>query len=466
MESKMFNNDKEQMKVLKAVEYYFKEKNKTKQWKGGKDWLHYSGPCFDEKEYIAAIKVLLDEWLILGKEGRKFESKFAKELECKYGIMTNSGSSANLLMLAAYAFGENKWERNTKIITPVSGFATTVAPIIQLGFDPVFIDVELDTMNIDLNKLEERLIFERETLSKHNWSKAIIFAHVLGNPPNMNKLMKIIKKYDLILLEDCCDALGSEYNGKKLGSFGEISTCSFFPAHHMTSGEGGFVATNDENIYNKLRSLRDWGRGCSCAGKSENVSTKGACGKRFSNWLPEMGDLIVDHKYIFDNVGFNLRPTEMQAAMASVQLEKLPKFHSDRKENHEKLKEIFKSYSKYFKVIKATNYADVSWFAFPVIIKEDAPFNRAEFIDYFEKNKIQTRPYFAGNILHQPGYNYLTKKNRNKVENFPNANKILRDAFFLGVSPVITIEQIGYIEEVLDNFIIKNCKSDKEILWK
>jgi len=448
-----FDNKKEQEKVLKMVENYFIKKNKSKQWKKGKDWIHYSGSCFSEKEYIAAVQTLLDEWLILGEKGRKFESEFAKELGCKYGIMTNSGSSANLLMLAAYTFGEKRWPKGSKVITPVSGFATTIAPIIQLGFEPIFIDVELDTMNIDLDKLENYLIFERKSLPSHNWSKAIMLAHVLGNPPDMKRLMSLVEQYDLVFLEDCCDALGTTYKNKKLGSFGKVSTCSFFPAHHMTCGEGGFVATNDKNIYDKLRSLRDWGRGCSCAGKAESVSTKGACGKRFDNWLPEMKDLVVDHKYIFNNIGFNLKPIEMQAAIAAVQLNKLPEFHLKRKNRYKILKKIFEPYNTYFKVIEATENADVSWFAFAVIIKNNTQFDRAEFIDYFEKSKIQTRSYFAGNILHQPGYNYLTKKSRNKVKNYPNANKILRDAFFLGVSPVITSEQLDYIREVLDKFM-------------
>lgn len=448
-----FNNEKEQQKILNKVEKYFNKKEKTKTWEAGKDWVHYSGPKFNADEYKAAIQVLLDEWLILGKKGRRFEAKFAKELGCKYGVMTNSGSSANLLMIASLALGSNRLPKNSKIITPVSGFSTTVAPIIQMGFKPVFIDVELETMNIDLDKLEAFLIKERKTKTKREWSKALMFAHVLGNPPNMDRVMTLVEKYDLLLLEDCCDALGSKYKDKLLGSFGKIATCSFFPAHHMTCGEGGFVATNDEKLYNKLRSLRDWGRGCHCAGEKENLSTDGACGKRFSNWLPNMQDLIVDHKYIFSNIGFNLRPTEMQAAMANIQMEKLHTFHIGRRVRYKMLNKIFKKYSDSFHIVPETEDAWVSWFALPIIIKDSALFNREEIINFFESKKIQTRPYFAGNILHQPGYTFLTKHKGNEVENFPNANKVLRNSFFLGVSPVISFEQIKYIGEMLDEFM-------------
>lgn len=448
-----FNDKKEQEKILKAVRKYFEKKQATKEWVAGKDWVHYSGPHFDSKEYVAAVQTLLDEWLILGKKGQQFEKDFAPELGCKYGIMTNSGSSANLLMMASLALGKNRIPKGSKIITAVSGFATTVAPIIQMGFKPVFIDVELETMNIDVDKLEKYLKSERETMTKRDWSKALTFAHVLGNPPDMDRIMALVKKYDLIFLEDCCDALGSTYKGKKLGSFGQISTCSFFPAHHMTSGEGGFVGTNDKRLFDKLKSLRDWGRGCTCAGKEENVSTNGACGKRFSNWLPSAPDLIVDHKYVFDNIGFNLRPTEVQASMAQEQLKKLHDFHYTRKMNYNKLYNAFEPFDKYFKIVTESDNSDVSWFAFPLIIKDDAPFTREDFIDFFEKHKIQTRPYFAGNILQQPGFSFLTKQTRNNVNLFPVANKILKDAFFLGVSPVITQEQIDYIDETLKDFM-------------
>lgn len=456
-----FNDKKEQQKILKMVEKYFNKKEKTKTWKAGKDWVHYAGSKFDANEYKASIQVLLDEWLVLGEKGRDFESKFPKKLGCKYGIMTNSGSSANLLMMASLSLGKNRLPKGSKIITPVSGFPTTVAPIIQMGFKPIFIDVELETMNIDLDKLEEFLIEERKNTPQREWSRALVFAHVLGNPPNMGKVIKLVKKYNLILLEDCCDALGSSYKGKQLGSFGEMSTCSFYPAHHMTCGDGGFVATNNKKLYTKLKSLRDWGRNCHCVGKEESISDTGACGKRFSNWLPNMPDLVVDHKYIFGNIGFNLRPIEMQAAMALKQMEKLFSFHNERRVRYNMLKKIFDKYPDKFHVVSETRHAWASWFAFPVIIKDKAGFNREDLISFFERKKIQTRPYFSGNLLHQPGYAFLAKQERNKVKNFPNANKVLRDAFFLGVSPIITLEQVEYMGEMLDLFM----DIEEEINW-
>jgi CDP-6-deoxy-D-xylo-4-hexulose-3-dehydrase len=333
--------------------------------------------------------------------------------------------------------------KGTKVITPIAGFPTTLNPIFQVGFEPAFVDIDLDTLNLNLDQVEEEA---------KKGAKIITFAHVLGNPPNMNKLMDIIKHYNLILLEDCCDALGSTYNGKPLGSFGELSSCSFYPAHHMTMGEGGFVACNTHLQEIVARSFREWGRGCYCVGKKAGLSKNGSCGKRFSNWLPALPEEEFDHKYVYDEIGYNLKPIELQASMGLVQMTKLPEIHKLRKRNHALLCEAFGEYEKYFIIPKATEFSDPSWFAFAVTIKDNAPFKRKNIVQFFEDAKIQTRPYFAGNIMLQPAYNGIISS-KDVIEKYPVARKITTDTFFLGTSPVITEEQIYYIKKNLDVFI-------------
>jgi CDP-6-deoxy-D-xylo-4-hexulose-3-dehydrase len=269
----------------------------------------------------------------------------------------------------------------------------------------------------------------------------------------MDKLMEIVKKYDMILLEDCCDALGSTYGGKLLGSFGRMATCSFYPAHHMTMGEGGFVAFDYEWDEKVGRSLRDWGRGCYCVGRKASMSQKGSCGCRFNNWLPELPDEIFDHKYVYDNIGFNLKPIELQCSMGLAQLEKLPTIHRLRKENHARLSKIFAPYEAYFHIHRAQPKADVSWFAFPLTVRNGAPFKRNTFTEYLENRKIQTRNYFGGNLLLQPAYSEWAKaRNGNAKTDFPVATKVTTDTFFLGTSPVITTAQLDYIQQVVEEF--------------
>ena len=247
--------------ILKLVEEYIEKKHSEKTWTAGEDWVQYAGPYFSSREYTAAVKTLLGEWLVLGAEAIKFENRFPKLFGKKYGLLVNSGSSANLLMMSAMASKRGyNFPKGTKVITPIAGFPTTVAPIFQVGFTPVFVDIELKTLNLDLDQVEQACIDNPD-------AKIITFAHVLGNPPDMNRLMQIVEKYKLVLLEDCCDALGTTFEGKPLGSFGEMASCSFYPAHHITMGEGGFVAVNTTENERIVRSFREWGRGCYCVGK-------------------------------------------------------------------------------------------------------------------------------------------------------------------------------------------------------
>jgi CDP-6-deoxy-D-xylo-4-hexulose-3-dehydrase len=264
--------------------------------------------------------------------------------------------------------------------------------------------------------------------------------------------MELVKKHDLILLEDCCDALGSTYDGKPLGSFGEMASCSFYPAHHMTMGEGGYVACNTYEQEVILRSFREWGRGCYCVGPEANKLKCGSCGKRFQEWIPTMPGEIFDHKYVYDEIGYNLKPIEIQGAMGLVQLEKLDEIHRLRKRNYALLFEIYSKYEDYFYLPRPQAKADPSWFAFPLTIRENAPFKRADIVDYLEENLIQTRPYFAGNIMLQPAYSHIMDPQKAK-DNFPVATLTMTNTYFHGTSPVITPEQIAYIGKTVDGFM-------------
>ena len=434
--------------ILELVSEYITEKHENESWTAGEDWISYSGPVFDDKEYLAAVKQILDGWMIFGKNAREFEKKFPPKLGKLYGSLTNSGSSANLLMVAATKSRRFKKQLKDgdKIITPVVCFPTTINPIIQNNLVPVFVDVELPSINLDLDKVEE-------LLEKDPGIKGIMFAHVLGNPPDMDRLMALVEKYNLVFLEDACDALGSYYDGKKLGSYGDMSTCSFFPAHHMTTGEGGFIATNSQRTRTILASMRDWGRACYCnTMKPGNVTGATACGNRFKNWLPGLKDAVYDHRYVFDEIGYNLKPLDLQAAMGLQQLEKLPMLDNARRENWAKLRSIFEPYKQYFCMPEATAKADPCWFAFLLTIKESAPFSRPDIVKHLEGAKIQTRSYFSGNILAHPGYIHLADDYGDMDEAFTNAQLVTTNSFFLGTYVGLTEDKMDYIRDAVDSF--------------
>lgn len=413
-----------------------------KEWHPG-DWIPYSGPLFDEAEYKAAIETIMKGWWIFGPKCREFEEAFPSYMGKKYGAFVNSGSSANFLMLAAL----KELGYRGKIITPVVCFPTTLNPIIQHGFEPLFVDVEPNTLNLDLAEVDKALL-------KHDDVVGIMFAHVLGNPPDMDRLQGIINSYHehhprLVILEDNCDALGSKYKGQFTGSFGLMSTCSFFPAHHMSCVEGGFVATDDPKINRLLHSLRDWGRDCHCNSKKPGDVTGGtACGNRFQKWFPG-SDIVYDHRYVFSHKGYNLKPIEIQGAIGLEQLMKLPGFIKARKRNYLFLKGLFESYPLRYSLPKETEGADVGWFAFPVTMTMGS---RDDFVAYLERKKIQTRPYFCGNILYHPGYQDLRKKvtgGKELKEMFPVAENVTRNTFFIGVWPGYTRDQLEYIAETI-----------------
>ena len=419
---------------------------KDRSWVAGKDFVPYAGPYFDDEEYVVAIESLLSEWLVMGNKSIQFERRFPKLFDKSRGILTNSGSSSNLLMMTALTSKRSyNLPKGTKVLMPIAGFPTTLNPTLQVGFQPVFVDIELDTLNLDLNKVEEVLSRERDI-------KVITFAHVLGNPPDMNRLMEIVKKYDLVLLEDCCDALGSTYDDKPLGGFGEMASCSFYPAHHMTMGEGGFVACDDVVLEDVLRSFREWGRGCYCVGPEANKLKFGTCKARFSEWIPSMPGEIFDHKFVYDEIGYNLKPIELQAAMGLEQMKKLPQIHELRRRNYKLLFNVYEKYEEFFHLPRATKGSNPSWFAFPLTIRKDAPFTRTQIVDHLENNLIQTRPYFAGNIMLQPAYSHLMDQNVAR-DQYPMATYTMTRSFFHGTSPVIRPEQIEYIGTCVDQFM-------------
>jgi CDP-6-deoxy-D-xylo-4-hexulose-3-dehydrase len=432
-------------RIIEDVITFITQKQQNKKWVAGKDFVNYAGPHFNQDEFAAAVSTLLDGWLVMGDKCLEFERRFPKEFGKNYGILTNSGSSSNLLMMATLTSKRGyNLPKGTKVLMPIAGFPTTLNPTLQMGFEPVFLDIEQTTLNLDLTRAED-------LIKEHN-IKVITFAHVLGNPPNMDAVMDLVNKYNLILLEDCCDALGSTYDGKPLGSFGEMASCSFYPAHHMTMGEGGFVACKTYETEVIARSFREWGRGCYCVGPDANKLQCGTCGKRFSEWVPCMKGEIFDHKYVYDEIGYNLKPIEVQGAMGLHQLDKLPEIHSLRRRNFNLLMDIYKKYEEFFHLPVAQEKSDPSWFAFPLTIKKDAPFSRYDIVTHLENNLIQTRPYFAGNIMLQPAYSHIMNPVDAK-NNFPVATHVMTNTFFHGTSPVITPEQIAYIGERVDGFM-------------
>ena len=433
-------------KILELVADYIQDKHSQKTWTPGKDWVSYSGNHYDDKEYVSAIDTLLGEWLIFGENCAVFERKFPAHLGKKYGSICNSGSSANLLMMtAAKSRRTYKLKAGDKIITPVVCFPTTLNPILQNGFQPVFVDSVLPSLNPDLDQVEK-------ALQNDPTIKGIAFAHVLGNPPDMDRLMNLVDKYKLVFFEDACDALGSFYNGKKLGSFGHISTCSFFPAHHMTMGEGGFVATDEERVRKVVASVRDWGRACFCnTSKPGNVTEGTACGNRFRNWLPGNKAAVYDHRYVFDEIGYNLKPLDLQAAMGLQQLDKLPDMDAARRRNFVAYTQLFQQYEEFFHLPVATLNSDPCWFAYLLTVKDGAPFTKDQFVKYLESHKIQTRSYFSGNILAHPGYQELAA-GRDLPGEFPVATTATTSSFFLGTFIGITPDKMTYIRSVVEQF--------------
>jgi CDP-6-deoxy-D-xylo-4-hexulose-3-dehydrase len=415
--------------IFKKVKELYKIKESEEKFIPGETPIRYAGRVFDDKELINLVDSSLDFWLTEGRYTEEFESKFSDFFKVKYTILTNSGSSANLLALSALTSPKlaNPIQAGDEVITVAAAFPTTVNPIIQNHLTPVFVDVKLGTYNANVEMIKSAIT---------NKTKAIILAHTLGNPFDID--------HNLFVIEDTCDALGSTYEGKLVGKFGDIGTMSFYPAHHITMGEGGALITDDIQLAHNIRSFRDWGRDCWCKPGHDNT-----CKKRF-DW--KLGNLPhgYDHKYIYSHIGYNLKTTDMQAAIGLAQLEKLTSFIKARKENFYKLYEGLKEYSKYFILPEWNQKADPSWFGFPLTVSDDAAFSRNEITGFLENKKIATRNLFAGNLLQHPAYTSIKNKYR-VYGSLENTEKIMRDTFWIGVYPGLSEEKIGYI---LENFKI------------
>lgn len=424
---------------LKIKEIYNLQKARTK-FIPGKTKIHYSGRVYNEKEMIVAVDAILDFYLTFGKRGLNFEKKFAKINKTKYTILVNSGSSANLVAVSTICSKniKNHLKPGDEVITPAVTFPTTVNPIIQNNLIPVFVDVDLGTYNMNIELMKEATTKE---------TKAIVIPHTLGNPNDMKEVMDFAKEKNLFVIEDACDALGSKLNGKFCGTFGDMGTFSFYPAHHITMGEGGAIITNDYMLAKTARSIRDWGRDCFC--EPGDTNPNGACGNRFNF---KINGIPYDHKYIYSNIGYNLKVLDIQAAIGLAQLKKLPKFEKARKKNFRILYNILEKYEDFFILPKWLPNADPSWFAFPITIKENAPFNREELIRYLESKQIETRLLFAGNIIRQPAYSGIKYRIHKKLV---NSDFIMKNTFFIGVYPGITNEMMSYIETCFKNFLSK-----------
>lgn len=434
------DNTKLREKISDLIHEYFRVNEQ--EFIPGKSLVRYAGSVYDGDEIMAMVNSLLSGWLGLGVEGELFEKEFAKFVGTKFSLMTNSGSSANLLgitSLTSWKF-PNHLKEGDEVIVAASGFPSTINPIIQNRLVPVFLDVDPETYNLRAEDLDK-------ALSKK--TRLIVVCHNLGNPNEMDTIMDFAQKNDLFVFEDNCDALGSTYAGRKTGSFGVLASESFYPAHHMTTGgEGGAVLiNNDFRLYRIVQSYRDWGRACWCG--ASGGPKNGVCGYRFQF---KVDGFPYDHKYIFDHIGYNLKPVEAQAAMGRVQLRRLPQFIEARKRNFKVYADFFKKYEKFFILPKALPKSDPCWFAFLLTIKDDAPFDRLTITNFLEDRNIQTRPSFSGNILRQPAYKGFTYR---KADALTNSDRIFEKTFFIGVYPGLSQKHLDYVMSIFDEFLSK-----------
>lgn len=424
--------------ILEQVAEYHQEVFANRSFVPGESKVNYAGRVFDAAEMQNMTAAVLDFWLTAGPYSQAFESKLGKLIGVRETILVNSGSSANLVAMTTLCSKQLKkpLRPGDEVIVPAASFPTTVNPILQNGLMPVFIDSCLGDYNLDVAQLEAALSPR---------SRALIFAHTLGNPANMDVILPFVQQNNLYLIEDTCDALGSRWDGKPLGTFGHLATLSFYPAHHITMGEGGAVYTNRPKLAKIARSVRDWGRDCWC-GYDNPVN--GKCGIRHEREIPDMPGYY-DHRYYYTEIGYNLKMTDPQAAMGLAQLDKLPNFIGRRKRNFAYLHEKMSQFDDY--LVRPTWHpkSDPSWFAFPILIRDTAPFLRHQLTRFLEDHKVETRPIFAGNILKQPAYRDIPHR---VIGNLTNADKILSQAFFIGVYPGLDIPQLDYMIDMFAKF--------------
>lgn len=433
-----FAKNKIRKQILDLVKEYASLEFAPKSFVPGKTVVPPSGKLIGVEELQNMVEASLDGWLTTGRFNELFEKKLAQFIGVKYAITVNSGSSANLVAfstLTSPKLGDRAIKQGDEVIGVAAGFPTTVNPIIQFGAIPVFVDVDPITHNIDASKIEAAIGPK---------TKAIMLAHSLGNPFNLDVVTTLCEKYKLWLVEDCCDALGTTYKGQMVGTFGDIATLSFYPAHHITMGEGGAVFTNNHELKQIAESFRDWGRDCYCPPGKDNT-----CSKRFG-W--QLGDLPFgyDHKYTYSHLGYNLKITDMQAACALAQLEKAPDFIQARKENFAFLKERLKSCEEFLHLPEATEGSDPSWFGFPITLKPNCPVSRVDLTTYLDQNKIGTRLLFAGNLTRQP---YMVSAQYRISGDLNNTDNVMNNTFWIGVQPALTKEMLEFMACKIEAFI-------------
>ena len=427
--------------IMTLISKYAESAHAEKPFIPGKSLIPVSGKVFGEAEIQMLVSSSLDFWLTTGRFNKEFEKRLSEFLGIKHVITTNSGSSANLLALSSLTseqFGERSLKPNDEVITVAAGFPTTVNPILQNNLVPVFIDVKIPEYVIDENQIEENITKK---------TKAIMIAHTLGNSFNIKKITDIAEKHDLWLIEDCCDALGTTYDQKFVGTFGDFSTLSFYPAHQITMGEGGAVMTNNSQLKRIAESFRDWGRDCYCLPGKSNT-----CGKRFE-W--KLGDLPFgyDHKYTYSHVGYNLKITDMQAAVGLAQLDRLPEFIKTRKENFQFLYDNLIAFKEFFILPTSSENCNPSWFGFPITVRNNISFSKESLVNYLASKLIDTRPIFAGNLIKQP---YFKNKKFKTSETLSNTEKIMSQSFWIGVFPGLSKEMLEYIVQQFETFIMEN----------
>ncbi len=423
--------------ILALVAEYFQARHTPKPFIPGVSPVPVSGRVFDAAELQFLVDSGLDFWLTTGRFAASFERQFAQYYGLRHAILVNSGSSANLLALSCLtspSLAERRLLPGDEVITVASGFPTTVNPIFQNNLVPAFVDVDIPTYNVDVSQLEAALSPR---------TRAVMLAHTLGNPFNLNAVTAFVRQHGLWLIEDCCDAVGSTYQGDMVGTFGDLSTVSFYPAHHITMGEGGCVLTSNATLKKLVESFRDWGRDCWCEPGDDNT-----CGKRF-NW--QLGDLPegYDHKYTYSHIGYNLKATDMQAAVGVAQLEKLPGFIQARRKNFTALKDGLADLQDYFILPEATPGTEPSWFGFPIAVRPEAPFSRTDLTQWLNHHKIGTRLLFGGNLVRQPAYKEASYR---VIGNLANTDFVMNQVFWIGVYPGITPPMIAYMLDRIGQF--------------
>ena len=435
---KKLEQEKIRQQIAKLVDQYAELEFAPKAFLPGQTLVPPSGKVIGAQELKNMVDASLDGWLTTGRFNDLFEKKLAEFIGVKYAITVNSGSSANLVAFSARTspkLGERAIKRGDEVIGVAAGFPTTVNPIVQFGAVPVFVDVDKYTHNIDATKIEAAIGPK---------TKAIMLAHSLGNPFNLDIVVALCKKHNLWLVEDCCDALGTTYKGQMVGTFGDIATLSFYPAHHITMGEGGAVFTNNHELKQIAESFRDWGRDCYCPPGKDNT-----CGKRFC-W--KLGDLPegYDHKYTYSHLGYNLKITDMQAACALAQLEKAPEFIQTRKDNFKFLKDRLQSCAEFLQLPEVTEGSDPSWFGFPITVKEASPVSRLDLTSYLDQHKVGTRLLFAGNLTRQP---YMSGVSYRVSGDLTNTDVVMNNTFWIGVQPALTKEMLEYAVSKIEEYL-------------